>query len=97
MFRFDNRTGNKIHPTQKPVQLYEYCLQRFAKPGDRILDTHGGSFSSAIAAYNLGFEYVGMELDADYYAAGLARFEKHKQQGELFERAPVKLAQPGLI
>lgn len=74
----------KIHPTQKPVALYEWLLANYAKPGQRILDTHLGSGSSAIAAHNLGFDFVGMELDADYYAAACKRFEQHKAQGSLF-------------
>jgi len=73
-----------IHPTQKPVALYEWLLTNYAKPGDRILDTHLGSGSSAIAAHNLGFDFVGMELDADYYAAACKRFEAHKAQASLF-------------
>lgn len=73
-----------IHPTQKPVKLYEWLLTNYAKPGQRILDTHLGSGSSAIAAHNLGFDFVGMELDADYYAAACKRFEQHKAQGSLF-------------
>lgn len=84
------RTGDetlvlhRIHPTQKPVKLYEWLLTNYAKPGQRILDTHLGSGSSAIAAHNLGFDFVGMELDADYYAAAVKRFEQHKAQGSLF-------------
>ena len=74
----------KIHPCQKPVKLYEWILANYAKPGQRILDTHLGSGSSAIAAYNMGFVFVGMELDADYYAAAVNRFEQHKSQLRLF-------------
>lgn len=74
----------RIHPTPKPVKLYEWLLINYAKPGQRILDTHLGSGSSAIAAHNLGFDFVGMELDADYYAAACKRFEQHKAQGSLF-------------
>ena len=74
----------RIHPTQKPVKLYEWLLTNYAKPGQRILDTHLGSGSSAIAAHNLGFDFVGMELDKDYYDAALKRFEQHKAQGSLF-------------
>ena len=74
----------KIHPTQKPVSLYSWLLTNYAKPGQRILDTHLGSGSSAIAAHNLGFDFVGMELDADYYAAACKRFDQHKAQGSLF-------------
>jgi site-specific DNA-methyltransferase (adenine-specific) len=83
---------SRIHPTQKPVKLYEWLLTNYAKPGDRILDTHLGSGSSAIAAHNLGFDFVGCELDQDYYKAALARFNKHKAQGSLF--APEQIAKP---
>lgn len=75
----------KIHPTQKPVALYEWLLTNYAKPGMKILDTHLGSGSSAIAAHNLGFEFVGTELDADYYAAAVKRFNAHKAQACLFQ------------
>ncbi len=68
---------NKIHPTQKPVALYRWLLENYAKPGDRILDTHGGSMSSAIACHDLGFDLDICELDKDYFEAGKARFEKH--------------------
>ena len=74
----------KIHPTQKPVALYEWLLTNYANPGQSILDTHLGSGSSAIAAHNLGFDFVGTELDADYHAAASKRFEQHKAQGSLF-------------
>lgn len=74
----------RIHPTQKPVKLYEWLLTNYAKKGDRILDTHLGSGSSAIAAYNLGFDFVGCELDKDYYEAAEARFNKHIAQQSLF-------------
>lgn len=77
------RTG--IHPSEKPVKLYEWLLKNYAKQGDKILDTHGGSFSSAIAAYNLGFDYVGFEIDGDYYNAGVNRLEEHKKQQRLFD------------
>jgi len=77
-----------IHPCQKPVALYKWLLQNYAKPGDTILDTHMGSQSSRIAAYDLGFDYCGYELDADYYKAGCERFDIHCSQGKLF--APVE-------
>ena len=80
LYRFDNRTGDKIHPTQKPRELYEWLLSKYAKPGDRILDTHLGSGSSAIAAHYAGFEFVGMELDQDYYNAAVKRFETETAQ-----------------
>ena len=75
----------RIHVTQKPVKLYEWLLTNYAKTGQRILDTHLGSGSSAIAAHNLGFDFVGMELDADYYDAACKRFEQHKAQYSLFQ------------
>jgi site-specific DNA-methyltransferase (adenine-specific) len=78
-------SDGRIHPCQKPIALYEWLLTNYAKPGDRILDTHLGSGSSAIAAHNLGFDFVGMELDADYYAAACNRFEQHKAQASLFQ------------
>jgi len=74
----------RIHPTQKPVKLYEWLLSNYAKEGDRILDTHLGSGSSAIAAHYGGFDFVGTEIDADYYAAAAARFEKETAQQALF-------------
>jgi site-specific DNA-methyltransferase (adenine-specific) len=64
---------NKIHPTQKPVALYKWILSRYAKPGDHILDTHGGSGSSAVACINLGFSIDWIELDEDYYEAAIKR------------------------
>jgi site-specific DNA-methyltransferase (adenine-specific) len=70
----------KIHPTQKPVALYQWLLKNYAKPGDRILDTHLGSGSSAIAADIMGYNFTGYEIDEDYYKAALDRFNRHKQQ-----------------
>jgi site-specific DNA-methyltransferase (adenine-specific) len=70
----------KIHPTQKPVALYQWLLKNYAKPGDKILDTHLGSGSSAIAADIMGFDFTGYEIDRDYYEAALERFNRHKQQ-----------------
>lgn len=68
---------NKIHPTQKPIALYKWLLQNYAKQGDRILDTHLGSGSSRIAAFDLGFEFVGCELDKDYFDMQEKRFAEH--------------------
>jgi site-specific DNA-methyltransferase (adenine-specific) len=70
----------RIHPTQKPVALYQWLLKNYAKQGDKILDTHLGSGSSAIACDIMGFDFVGIEIDADYYKAALDRFNRHKQQ-----------------
>ncbi len=73
-----------IHPTQKPVKLYEWLLTNYAKPGDRILDTHLGSMSSVIAANNLGFELTGCELDPDYFKSGCARAMQATAQERMF-------------
>jgi len=80
LFQFDNRTGDKIHPTQKPVALYQWLLKNYAKPGDKILDTHGGSCSIAIACDIMGFDLDVWEIDLDYYRAAVERFERHKKQ-----------------
>jgi len=77
--------GNKIHPTQKPVPLYLWLLSNYAKTGDLILDTHLGSGSIAIACHDLGFDLVGSELDADYFAAMSERISRHTAQGNLFK------------
>ncbi len=74
----------RIHPTQKPVKLYEWLLTHYAKQGDKILDTHLGSGSSRIAAYNLGFNFVGYEIDKDYFDAQEERFKAHTSQINLF-------------
>lgn len=70
----------RIHPTQKPVKLYEWLLDNYAKKGDKILDTHGGSMSIAIACHNLGFDLTLCELDEEYFNAGIKRVELHKRQ-----------------
>jgi site-specific DNA-methyltransferase (adenine-specific) len=84
MFTFDNRYQGKIHPTQKPVELYVWCLNRFGKQGDKILDTHLGSGSIAIACHNLGYDLDGYELDVDYYEAASKRLKEHQRQLRLF-------------
>ena len=75
----------KIHPTQKPVALYEWLLNNYAKKGDKILDTHVGSASSLIACHKLGFQYVGFELDEDYFKSATARLEAVKSQISIFD------------
>jgi len=75
---------NRIHPTQKPVALYKWLLKNYAKEGDKILDTHLGSGSIAIACYDLGFDLTACELDTDYYNAALKRINEHKLQIKLF-------------
>ena len=74
----------RIHPTQKPVALYAWIFARYAKPGDKILDTHLGSGSSRIAAYDAGLDFVGCEIDKDYFAAQEERFAAHTAQLSLF-------------
>jgi site-specific DNA-methyltransferase (adenine-specific) len=76
--------GGKIHPTQKPVKLYEWLLANYAKPGDKILDTHVGSASSLIACHNYGFDYIGFEIDKEYYEKAKERLESVKAQLTLF-------------
>lgn len=70
----------RIHPTQKPVALYAWIYSRYAKPGDKILDTHLGSGSSRIAAYDAGLDFVGCEIDPDYFKAQEERFAAHAKQ-----------------
>ena len=72
------RTG--IHPCEMPVALYTWILERYANKGDRILDTHLGSGSIAIACHNLGYDLTGYELDSDYYSAACKRLEQHQKQ-----------------
>lgn len=82
--RPQNADPERIHPTQKPVKLYQWIYANYAKEGARILDTHLGSGSSAIAAHYAGFEFVGIELDPDYYAAAVERFQRETAQGAMF-------------
>ena len=81
---YDGEKFERIHPTQKPVELYSWCLNRYAEKGQRILDTHLGSGSSAIAAHYFGCDFVGVEIDKDYYNAAKARFEQMTRQETLF-------------
>jgi site-specific DNA-methyltransferase (adenine-specific) len=70
----------KIHPTEKPISLYEWILMNYAKEGDKILDTHLGSGSIAIACHNLGYDLTACELDKEYYDAAIKRINQHKAQ-----------------
>ena len=79
-YHVQTQDKNKIHPTQKPVELYKWLLDKYAKQGDKILDTHLGSMSIAIACADYGFELVGCELDIDYYNAGIKRLKNHLSQ-----------------
>lgn len=86
MLQYDMKNKEqRIHPTQKPVALYRWILHNYAKPGDKILDTHLGSGSSAIAAHHMGFDFVGCEIDKDYYEAACKRFKEQTKQLDLFK------------
>lgn len=74
----------RIHPTQKPKMLYEWLLKKYAEKGNRILDTHLGSGSSAVAAYNYKFDFVGLEIDHEYFANAYQRFQNYKSQLTMF-------------
>ena len=77
--------NGKIHPTQKPIQLYKWLLQNYANEGDKILDTHLGSGSIAIACHYMGFDLVACELDPDYYQAAMKRIKEQTAQVDLFQ------------
>jgi site-specific DNA-methyltransferase (adenine-specific) len=79
----------KIHPTQKPTELYDYCLHHFAKTGDKIFDSHLGSQSSRISAYKGGFDFYGTEISERYFMEGNDRFEKYKAQKTIDFDVPV--------
>ena len=81
---FYNIDGSRIHPTQKSIKLYEWLLINYAKVGDKILDTHLGSGSIALACHNLGFDLTACELDKDYYNASIKRIDQHKAQIRMF-------------
>lgn len=87
---------NRIHITQKPIALYSWILKNYAKLGDKILDTHLGSQSSRIAAYKLGFDFWGCELDPEYFEQGCARFE-NECNGIIKQPNGVKLIQTSLF
>ena len=84
MSRVEAYANGKIHPTQKPVALYKWLLHNYAKEGDKILDTHGGSMSIAIACHDMGFDLDLWELDSEYYQKGVERFNQHKAQLRMF-------------
>lgn len=86
----------RIHPTQKPVAVYRFLLRTYAKAGDTILDTHLGSGSSRIAAYDLGFDFTAFELDADYFNAQEKRFADHIAQPKLFMPTPQPMIQEAM-
>ena len=80
----NKNNGGRLHPTQKPVKLYEWLLMKYAKQGDTILDTHLGSGSIAIACDNLGYDLTGCEIDKEYYEAAIKRINQHKAQKKLW-------------
>ena len=81
----ENNIGlDKFHPTAKPISLYKWLLDKYAKQGDKILDTHLGSMSIAIACHDYGFELTGCELDPEYYEKGIERVKNHIAQLKLF-------------
>ena len=82
--QINNTDANRIHLTQKPIKLYDWLLLNYAKEGDKILDTHLGSGSSRIAAYRNGFDFVGFEIDKDYFEAQEKRFKTELMQPRLF-------------
>lgn len=88
---------DRIHPTQKPIALYEWLLTKYAKQGDKIFDSHLGSGSSAIAAKNLGFEFYGTEIDPHYFEAACKRIEQASKQCSLFLPEPMKQVQESLL
>lgn len=79
-----SKSESRFHPTQKPIELYEWIYRLFAKKGDKILDTHLGSASSRIAAYKAGLDFVGCEIDPTYYRLAEERFDAHASQQSLF-------------
>ena len=85
LIEFDKIRKGAIHPTQKPVALYKWILTNYAKKGDRILDTHVGSASSLVACRELGFKYVGFEIDEDYYRIAKKRLDAAEAQGNIFD------------
>lgn len=82
--KMGDQKEERIHPTQKPIELYWWLLDRFAKPGDKVIDTHLGSGSSAIAAHRMGYDFTGIELDATYFEQSVSRFKLHTSQQALF-------------
>lgn len=92
--QWDSQT---LHPSEKPIALYKWLLANYAKEGDRVLDTHLGSGSSRIAAYDLGFDFTGYELDKDYFDAQEERFANHIAQPKLFVAPTAEMTQGGMF
>lgn len=87
LVKINSNDPNRQHPTQKPVALYKWLLDKYAKPGDKILDTHLGSGSIAIACHDYGFDLTACELDKDYFDAAMKRIKQHQAQMNLFQKA----------
>ena len=88
IYKLQSNDNERFHPTQKPIALYEWLLRNYAKHGDKILDTHLGSGSSRIAAYKMGFDFYGFEIDQDYFNASEKRF-KEAIAMPLFDAQPI--------
>jgi len=86
IYKLNPNQLDRIHPTQKPVKLYKWILKNYAKEGDKILDTHVGSASSLIACHQMGFDYIGFELDKEYYKLANERLEIAKAQISIFDK-----------
>tara|TARA_R100001443_G_scaffold49044_2_gene61420 strand:+ start:596 stop:1246 length:651 start_codon:yes stop_codon:yes gene_type:complete len=84
LFKFDNRYSGKIHPTQKPIELYRWLLDKFVQPGETVLDTHLGSGSIACACYDAGISLDAWEIDAEYHKKTVERFNEYSRQIKLF-------------
>ena len=87
----------RIHPTQKPIALYKWLLKNYAKPGDKIIDTHAGSCSSVIAFIDGEFDWIAFEIDPDYYKAALNRINNHVRQTDIFNEKKQEYIQTELI
>jgi len=83
LIKINNNDSDRLHPTQKPVKLYKWLLDNYAKQGDKILDTHLGSGSIAIACHDLEYDLTACELDKEYYDAAMKRINNHKKQLKL--------------
>jgi site-specific DNA-methyltransferase (adenine-specific) len=89
LYKYDNRTNDKIHPTQKPIALYKWLLKNYAKPEFKIIDTHAGSCSSVIAFLDFGCQWIAFEIDKDYYQSASKRIENHKKLPKPFFSDPL--------
>ncbi len=90
IYKFDNRTGGKIHPTQKPIALYDWIFTKYATKGMKILDTHAGSMSSVISAMKNEMQITAYEIDSDYFNAGKKRIETYLMQGDMFNQPKIE-------